>query len=233
MSGPSNDHEAGWVEVRGLVVHCHLLYDRAGVYLIDGGFLGAAGRIGRALDRLDRGWEDVRAILLTHGHLDHSLNLAPLADRSGARIYAPAADRRHLAGTHPYRGISRFCGWAEALGRAVLGYRAPAVDRWLEPGDAIDLWGGLEAVGLPGHTVGHMGFYSRSRRLLFAGDLFVNFFGPPRLSPPWFTDDRPEGRRSLLRAAELDLAGVLLAHSRQGRPGEHLRDLLALRARIS
>ena len=215
------------------MVHCHLLYDPGGVYLIDGGFLGAVRRIERALHRLDRDWSQVRAILLTHGHLDHSLNLADLKELSGAPIFAPAADREHVAGRHPYRGISRFCGWAEAVGRAVLGYRVPEVDRWLEPGDSLELWGGLEAVALPGHTVGHMGFYSRSRRLLFLGDLFVNFFGPPRLSPPWFTDDRAAGRRSVVRAAELDLAGVLLAHSRRAEPAEHLQDLLELRARIS
>lgn len=214
-------------------MHCHLLYDPDGVYLVDGGFLGAVRRIERALRRLDRGWPDVRAVLLTHGHLDHSLNLAGLKERSGARVFAPAADREHLAGRHPYRGASRFCGWAEALGRATLGYRVPEVDRWLEPGDSLELWGGLEAVALPGHTVGHTGFYSPSRRLLFAGDLFANLFGPARLPPPWFTDDRAEARRSVARAAELDLAGLLLAHSRRAEPGEHLEDLLALRARIS
>lgn len=221
----------GWVEVRGTVVHCHLLYDRDGVVLVDGGFLGAVRRIGRALERIDRGWQDVRVILLTHGHLDHTLNLAALKQRSGAPIFAPAADRAHVAGTHPYRGISRFCGWAEAFGRAVLRYRVPEVDRWLEPGEKIDLWGGLEAVALPGHTVGHTGFYSPSRRLLFCGDLFVNFLWVPRRSPPWFTDDRAAARRSLERAAELDLAGVLPAHSRRAAPARHLRDLHRLGGR--
>lgn len=223
--------DTGWIEVRGTVVHCHVLYDRQGVYLVDGGFLGAVRRIERALERLGRGWRDVRAILLTHGHLDHTLNLAALKERSGARILAPAADRRHVGGTHPYGGISRFCGWAEALGRAVLGFRVPEVDHWLEPGEAIDLWGGLRAIALPGHTLGHMGFYSPARRLLFCGDLFVNFLWVPRRSPPWFTDDRAAARRSVDRALALDLAGVLPAHSRRAAPASHLSDLRRLGAR--
>ena len=227
MSQPAS----GWRQVRGLVVHSHLLYDEEGVYLIDGGFLGGVGRIQRCLRSIGRDWGDVKAILLTHGHLDHTLNIAQLQERSGARVFAPAADEAHVAGRYRYRGITRFCGISEAVGRLLLRFHPPRIDQWFAPNEELEFWGGLVAVHLPGHTVGHTGFYSPSRRLLFSGDLFANFLVIPRVSPPWFTDDMAAARRSLHIAAGLDLVGVLPNHSRRADPGVHLSDLQKLARR--
>ncbi|MEM8952900.1 MAG: MBL fold metallo-hydrolase [Verrucomicrobiota bacterium] len=221
----------GWSQIRGLIVHCHLLYDAQGAYLIDGGFINAPARIETSLKRIDRSWSDLKAILLTHGHLDHTLNIKELQERSGAAVYAPKADEANIAGEYRYHGITRFCGWAEAFGRTLLRFRPPSIDHWFKPNEIIPLWGGLQAIPLPGHTRGHTGFYSPSHRLLFSADLFANFGGPPRLSPPWFTVDSPAAKASLHRAAALDLKGVSPNHSKNARPQDHLRDLCRLRDR--
>ena len=36
--------------------------------------------------------------------------------------------------------------------------------------------GGLEVIHLPGHTVGHCGFYSAKHNLLFSGDMMASYF---------------------------------------------------------
>jgi glyoxylase-like metal-dependent hydrolase (beta-lactamase superfamily II) len=220
--------EQGWIQLRGLIVHQHLLYDHAGITLIDGGFLGGVNRLEQQLAKLGRTWTDIHAILLTHGHLDHTLNIARLKDLTGAKVIAPKGDEEHVAGTYRYRGIARFCGWAESLGRRTLRYRVPRIERWVEDGETLDYWGGLRVVALPGHTQGHVGYYSPTRRLLFPGDLFVNFLGPPRLPPPWFTVDRMRARSSIHIAAALDLAGVSPSHSKRAGPDSHLLDLQKL-----
>jgi glyoxylase-like metal-dependent hydrolase (beta-lactamase superfamily II) len=58
----------------------------------------------------------VKAILLTHGHLDHAGNLAWAKAWSGAPVYAHAAEQAHIDGTFPYRGINRWCGRLERAG---------------------------------------------------------------------------------------------------------------------
>jgi glyoxylase-like metal-dependent hydrolase (beta-lactamase superfamily II) len=222
------------IQIRGLVVHFYALCDETGVHLIDGGFLGAIGRLERALAAHDRSLKDIRTILLTHGHIDHTLNVARLKELSGATVYAPAGDEKHVAGTYPYKNFARVCGLSEAIGRTLLHYTPPAVDHWMHDGDNIDLWGGLKVIHLPGHTAGHSGFYSLSRKLLFCGDLFANFIGPARRSPPWFSTDRPQIRTSLQKAAALNLdGGVLASHCNHGGPHSQRDAMLHLNRKLA
>ncbi len=151
--------DADLLQVRGLAVNFYVLRDASGLYLLDAGFVGGRWLLQRALQR--KGWErePIRGIIVTHGHLDHILNVAPVAQEHGAWIAAPRLDAEHYAGHPRYRGWSRVTGWMEAVGRPLLGFRPFVPDRWLEGGDVIDVWHGLKAVHLPGHTHGHMGFY--------------------------------------------------------------------------
>lgn len=214
--------------LRAWLVHHHLLVDGDRVTLIDGGFVGGVERIARRLRTLGLEWRHVTHLLLTHGHLDHTRNAGRIRSLSGCRVLAPRADADHIAGRHPYRGWSRLCGLAETVGRRVLRYETPVVDQWIEPGDVLDVWGGLHVVGLPGHTLGHCGFYSPSERLLFCGDLFANHWGLVKLPPPWFNVDAREARASLHRALALDLVGVHPNHCRPGTAAGHLEDLRRL-----
>ena len=51
---------------------------------------GDAATILGALDALGAG---CTAILVTHGHFDHIVSLADLAEQTGAPVYAPAGER--------------------------------------------------------------------------------------------------------------------------------------------
>ncbi len=168
----------GLFTIRGVMGVCHLLADERGdVVLIDTGLVGEQWQIRWRLRRLGLGPENVKAILLTHGHLDHAGNLAWAKAWTGAPIYAHPAEQAHIDGTYPYRGINEWCGRLERAGRAVLGVGAPAkIDVAIADGDELPFWGGLRVVHLPGHTLGHCGFFSARHELLFCGDLFASYF---------------------------------------------------------
>lgn len=171
--------------IRGLMGVCHLLVDEAGgVVFIDTGLVGEAGQIRRLLRRLAVNPRAVQAILLTHGHLDHVGNLAWLKAWTGAPVFAHPAEQAHIDGTWPYAGPSFGCGRLERFGYACLGYRPVRIDCGLADGDQLPFWGGLRVVHLPGHTVGHCGFYSARHDLLFSGDLFASYFFNVHLPPP-------------------------------------------------
>ena len=106
------------------------------------------------LDRLDEVLARHRlhpaAVLLTHGHLDHTFSVAPVCGARGITAYVHPADRELLA--DPAKGLS----WDL---EAMFGGRLP----YTEPDDVAELTDGatLTLAGLeitvdhaPGHTGG-------------------------------------------------------------------------------
>ena len=210
------------LQVRAPALNFHVLRDASGLYLLDAGFIGGRWLLRRALRQ--RGWdrEPIRGIIVTHGHLDHILNVAPLARETGAWIAAPRLDAKHYAGKPHYTGWARVTGALEAIGRPLLRFHSIVPDRWLDDGDVIDVWHGLRAVHLPGHTHGHMGFYCESLRLLFSADLFASYRGFAHFPPAIFNSARGQIPASGARALALDLVGIIPNHGDRATPEEHL-----------
>jgi len=217
------------LQVRAPALNFYVLRDASGLYLIDAGFIGGRFLLSLALRR--RGWEGepIRGIIVTHGHLDHILNVAAVARETGAWIAAPRLDADHYSGHPSYPGWARVTGCLEAIGRPVLSFRPFVPDRWLDDGDVIDVWHGLRAVHLPGHTRGHMGYYCERLRLLFAADLFASYRGIAHFPPRIFNSAPEQLPGSVARALALDLDGVLPNHCDRATPEEHLRRLRGLR----
>ncbi len=177
--------------IRGIMGCCHLLEDGAACVMIDTGMVGEPFFIRRLVRKLGLKPTSIKAILLTHGHLDHAGNLAWLKEWTGATIYAHAEEARHVAGTYPYSGVARWCGRLEAAGRFWFRYRAAAIDEFIKDGQELPFWGGLRVIHLPGHTRGHCGFYSAKHNLLFSGDMFASYFFNVH-KPPAILNSAPE-----------------------------------------
>lgn len=162
--------------IRGIMGCCHLLEAGDASVLIDTGMVGEPFFIRRLVRKLGLKPASIKAILLTHGHLDHAGNLAELKEWTGAKVYAHAEEARHVAGTYPYSGVAQWCGRLEAAGRFLFRYRTATIDEFITAGQELPFWGGLRVIHLPGHTRGHCGFYSAPHDLLFSGDMFASYF---------------------------------------------------------
>ena len=218
------------LQVRGFGVCLYALRQGKEIVLVDSGFIGASAMLGRDLKRA--GWDRCRitGIILTHGHLDHCLNAFRFAREFGAWVAAPRLDEAHVAGRYPYSGSARVCGFLEACGRRLFGYQPPLDVEWYDPGHVFDVFGGLEAIPLPGHTAGHSGLYCAGRRLLFCGDLFASFWWSCHLPPAILNSLPEEIPASLGRALELAPDGALPAHCDRASPEIHLERLRRLAA---
>lgn len=216
------------LQIRAPALNFHVLRDASGLYLLDAGFIGGRVFLQRALRR--HGWEGerIRGVIVTHGHLDHILNVAPVARRTGAWIAAPRLDAEHYAGRPQYGGWARVTGALEGVGRPLLGFKSFVPDRWLDDGDFLEVWRGLRAIHLPGHTVGHMGFYCEKLKLLFSADLFASYRGVAHFPPSIFNSAPEMMLGSVSKALALDLDGVIPNHGDRANPAEHLRRLRRL-----
>lgn len=171
--------------IRGVMGVCHLLVDADGTVLLDTGLAGEPALIRWRMRQLGLAPGDIKAILLTHGHLNHAGNLAWAKQWCGAPIHAHALEQAHIDGTYPYKGVNAWCGRLERAGRTLFrSGRAVNIDVPIADGDELPFWGGLRVVHLPGHTLGHCGFYSARHDLLFSGDLFASYFFNVHLPPP-------------------------------------------------
>jgi hydroxyacylglutathione hydrolase len=128
----------------------------------EGAVIDPGGDLDRVLAEVDRHGVQLRQILLTHAHIDH------------AGATAELARQRQLPIIGPHRGD---LFWIEGLpeqGR-MFGFGACesfAPDRWLEDGDRVRVGQvELEVRHCPGHTPGHVVFYSPADRLAFVGDV--------------------------------------------------------------
>ena len=108
-------------------------------------------------------------ILLTHGHIDHCGGTAQLSRDLGLPVEGPHPDDRFLIDDLPQQGL-RF-GFAQLQGFT------PA--RWLAGGDTVRFGCvELQVRHCPGHTPGHVIFFSPEYRLALVGDvLFAGSIG--------------------------------------------------------
>lgn len=114
------------------------------------------------------------AVILTHGHLDHTFSVVPLANGYGIPALIHSKDRGAL--TDPYQVIMRG-GPTEQIIKAFgnLKFEEPEEVKPLTGGEKFELAGfKIEAIHAPGHTAGSTIFilddtYLISGDVLFAG----------------------------------------------------------------
>ena len=139
--------------------------------------------------------EQVTHIFVTHSHLDHSPAARPLAEATGAAIYAGGQRCRPSQGDDRLEAGDDLCFRPDVALRDGQTFHGPG---WT-----------LEAVATPGHTSNHYAYALHEENALFPGDCVMGW-STSVVSPP--DGDMGAYMRSLLKIRARRFATLLPAH---------------------
>lgn len=112
------------------------------------------------------------AALLTHGHLDHTFSVKPLADGYDISAYIHSEDRRFIADPAGIHGPQ----FAEQL--SGMSFSEPKKVETLKDGSNLEFLGmAIRAIHAPGHTKGSLMFMINEEILLSGDVLFAGSIG--------------------------------------------------------
>jgi glyoxylase-like metal-dependent hydrolase (beta-lactamase superfamily II) len=200
-------------QLKGAFVHAFLLDDGKELTLIDTLYDNDANRILNQIKQIGRKVEDLKRIVLTHGHRSHLGGLTALKRVSSAKIYAHEWEADIISGDRRAQCVSLrpmrpFLVYPLQLGVPFARHIPSPVDENIHQGDQV---GPVQVIHTPGHSPGHLSFYWPERRVLVTGDAIVNW---PELTPGWpgFMLNAKQNRASLRRLAEVDAQVLAVGH---------------------
>jgi glyoxylase-like metal-dependent hydrolase (beta-lactamase superfamily II) len=211
--------------------NAYLLVSDDGVTLVDSGTKGQQGNILEGVSATGRTPADLKHILITHHHTDHTGSLASLVETTGAKAYVHPLDAPITRGDEPVAGPNPDVrmGWMlKPLLMRLQPSRMPpvAIEREVVDGDELAIAGGVTVIHTPGHTAGHVSyFWPQSGGVLFAGDAAgkLGSLGPPVGGlGSMFTDDPEQAKESFRKLSELEFDTVCMGHGGVLTPQAHV-----------
>jgi glyoxylase-like metal-dependent hydrolase (beta-lactamase superfamily II) len=193
---------------------CYIYRDSDTYTLIDTGITGTDGRILEYIENVGGKPDQLRQIILTHGHPDHTGGQAGIIEKTGAQVLAHEADIPVIIGDKKFeipevpeaeREIM------EKLIEATPPHTSAPVDRKLQDGDEIEMGAGARVVHVPGHTPGSIAIYMPEEKLLFTGDA-VERDHKENLIVGMFNLNQAQAIESFKKLAELDFEIACLGH---------------------
>ena len=204
---------ANGVHAVGGYVNAFLVDGDQGVVLVDTGLPKKEGLIENALAAIGRSPSDIRAIVLTHAHVDHTGGAAAMKSASSADLFAPEGDVAAIEGDAPVPAPPMMKGPMKLMLKLLPAAPPVSVDHKVSEGNDAVLPDDMTAIDTPGHTPGHTSFLlSREGGILFVGDAAASKKGS---IVPGFPNagGGPEIARSIIHLAEFEFKTALFGHA--------------------
>lgn len=178
---------------------------------------------------------DIKRIIVTHIHPDHSGLAGPLRELTGAELITHELDSNRspfaLGGGLAVEQRSQIRDWFVSNGvtleelragqqqntrmaAAIQRYRAPTSDRLLKGGEILEAGDAdLEVIWTPGHSPGHICLYDRANKRLYTGDHVLPVITPNvSLRPLESGNPLAEFLASLRKLESIEAEWALPAH---------------------
>ncbi|MCQ9123018.1 MBL fold metallo-hydrolase [Rodentibacter caecimuris] len=138
--------------------NCSLIWDNEkNAAIVDPG-----GEAEKLIQQIEKFGVNLKAILLTHAHLDHVGVAEQIKQHFNVEIWGSQESDRFLFDSLPEQ--------AERFGLPNIKPFLP--DRWLNEGEVVNIGDfRFDILHLPGHTPGHIGFIEQEKKVAFTGDV--------------------------------------------------------------
>jgi glyoxylase-like metal-dependent hydrolase (beta-lactamase superfamily II) len=205
------------------IVNSYFVEESGEVTIVDAGLAGLYRDLPKELESMGRSIDDVRALVLTHGHSDH----IGYAERLRTERHVPVSVHEDDAALargevpNPAKGTGKmklgpFVGflWYSLLRGGLRTKHLGAVSTFGD-GATLDVPGAPRVILTPGHTPGSAVLVFASLDALLVGDAFATYAVTtgergPRIAP--FTADAAEAIASLARIEDLEASILLPGH---------------------
>lgn len=213
---------------RGTDVNWILLRDGSDVTLIDSGWAGDRPAVDASIRSIGARPEDVRAVLLTHAHIDHIGAVNHFHERYGTPVYMDTVEvaharREYLEQAGPVAVAKNLwrpgvLSWSVrvtrvgAMKKICVSHAAPFPNAGM-----LDLPGRPTPVATHGHTSGHSAYYLPDAGAVVTGDALVTGHPTspvdgPQVLGPMFSHGNPVAALDALECLAGDV--VLPGHGR-------------------
>jgi len=197
----------------------YLVRTPRGVVLVDAGMDSTGHDVLHGLAAMNVDPAEVRSVLLTHWHNDHAAGTRAIQERTGVPAYCHAGDVPQLNRQSARPGMRGTISelipeWGffvlfkgllgEATPRAVLDLQTTTYGQMLEEF--------FEVIETPGHTPGHLSFYYKPDKVLFAGDALAVVGGDVHFMARAVTPDVPAARESMRKCLTRDIDVLCPGH---------------------
>jgi hydroxyacylglutathione hydrolase len=210
---------------------CYIIQDK-GTIMIDGGTPGKINTFMKGIGKLSIRPEQIKLIVLTHGHWDHISSVKDIKEKTGAKIAIHEKEKEWLE-----KGLKRMPPgvnlWGRFLSKAMT-MCLPLIEVVAAPVDIVIGNEGfsLEAYGISGRVIHTPGHSSGSVSVLldtgdfFVGDMAMNEF-PLSLRPglPIFAEDFDKLKESWRTLLDRGAKTVYPSHGKPF-PASIIRDSL-------
>ena len=198
------------------MANAFLIEGNDGLTLIDAGFPGKEAAVFQAIRGLDRSPDQLKHLVLTHGHPDHIGSAAAIVRETSAKTYMHALDIPLAESGGPFRPMRPAPGLlGQVLCRLFFDpeerMEPVLIDQPLSDGELLPIAGGIEVIHTPGHCAGHVALLWRPGRMLFAGDVCTNLMG---LGDPVGFESLDQGRASQRKLAGLSFDAAGFGHGK-------------------
>ena len=177
------------------------------ILLVDTGMPGKSGEIIDYIKNvLKQDPADIKTIVITHHHFDHTGSLDKLKEITGAKVAIHSADADYISGKKTQHG-SLFMIPVVMFMKIIYRSRPVKADIILEDGDEI---GDYRVIHTPGHTSGSICLYNPNSKVLFVGDNLM--CSNNKIEGPRVLHEPENYKKSIEKLKNLDIDVILTGH---------------------